>query len=294
MKINCRYCGELVSSSDERCPSCGAVNTDYIRTATGQPTTIRELEDWYRARKLPPYETTRFFIGQNQSDPRCFGIYQDANGDFVVYKNKADGSRAVRYSGKDEKFAVNEFYQRLKSEIVNQKEMNARRKTNSNTGKSRRKKKSLDSIIEYVVGFLFLLISLGTGALLVGHMLGYNILGNSKQYTSAYYRYEDNFYYYSKPNGWLVYDEDDRDWNRIYKLDKGFLNNYEDYTSSLQDFENAFDDPYTAFDWLRDHPEIYSNSNDDSNSNSYSWDNDYDWDSSDSWDSGDTDWDSDW
>ena len=58
--------------------------------------TIEELKSWYIARKLPPEETTRFFIGKNIKEPRAFGIYQDGN-KFIVYKNKADGSRAVRY-----------------------------------------------------------------------------------------------------------------------------------------------------------------------------------------------------
>ena len=35
----------------------------------------------------------------------------------MVYKNKADGSRAVRYSGPDEAYAVRELYLKLKSEV---------------------------------------------------------------------------------------------------------------------------------------------------------------------------------
>ena len=49
---------------------------------------------------------------------RCkFGIYRDEDGEFVVYKNKSDGSRAVRYKGLDEAFAVNELYEKLRSEV---------------------------------------------------------------------------------------------------------------------------------------------------------------------------------
>ena len=40
---------------------------------------------------------------------------------FIVYKNKADGTRAVRYKGTDEAYAVNELYLKLKDEILNQK-----------------------------------------------------------------------------------------------------------------------------------------------------------------------------
>lgn len=49
--------------------------------------------------------------------PKAFGIYKDSDGNFVVYKNKGDGTRAERYRGKDEAYAVNEIYQKLRSEI---------------------------------------------------------------------------------------------------------------------------------------------------------------------------------
>ncbi|MCQ2535224.1 MAG: zinc ribbon domain-containing protein [Clostridia bacterium] len=303
MKINCRYCGALIDSSDERCPSCGAVNTDYIRTATGQPTTIRELEDWYRARNLPPYETTRFFIGQNRSDPRCFGIYQDANGDFVVYKNKADGSRAVRYSGKDEKFAVNEFYQRLKDEISNQKDMNARKMASSYTNNSyspRNPKRSNLNLIKFIVilviGTQLTGLLGGCGFLIFSKIFGNKMLSNKQNFTQAYYQYDDDYYYYSNYDGWHIYNDDRKTWYTTNNVDDEFLDNYRDYMSSASEFENSFDDPYTMQEWIIDHPRPTSNYNSDSDSDSYSndWDSGSDWDSSDSWDSGDTDWDSDW
>ena len=53
--------------------------------------------------------TDVFFLGQDIREPRAFGIYQDADGLFVVYKNKANGERAVRYRGRDEAYAVNEL-----------------------------------------------------------------------------------------------------------------------------------------------------------------------------------------
>lgn len=48
----------------------------------------------------------------------------EENGEYIVYKNKDDGTRAVRYKGKDEAYAVNEVYLKLKSEILNQKTHN--------------------------------------------------------------------------------------------------------------------------------------------------------------------------
>ena len=70
--------------------------------------TIAELQQWYQDRHLPPYETTRFFIGINYKKPKAFGIYQDGD-QFIVYKNKANGERAIRYQGTDEAYAVNEL-----------------------------------------------------------------------------------------------------------------------------------------------------------------------------------------
>ena len=90
----------------------------------GTPKTIEELQAWYEARNLPPSDVTRFFIGVNYKGPKAFGIYKEGN-DFIVYKNKADGQRAVRYKGSDEAYAVNELYLRLKEEILNQKKSTA-------------------------------------------------------------------------------------------------------------------------------------------------------------------------
>ena len=65
----------------------------------------------------------RFYIGENYKLPKAFGIYQDeASGDFIVYKNKADGTRVIRYQGGDEAYAVNEIYLKLQSEALRQKE----------------------------------------------------------------------------------------------------------------------------------------------------------------------------
>ena len=87
----------------------------------GIPKTIDELKD-YCERNGFTSSKTRFFVGFNYEGPKAFGIYKDEEtGEFVVYKNKDDGSRAVRYRGTDEEFAVVELYDRLQEEIRNQK-----------------------------------------------------------------------------------------------------------------------------------------------------------------------------
>ena len=87
----------------------------------GIPKTIDELKDYCERNGFTPSKT-RFFVGYDYSGAKAFGVYKDdATGEFVVYKNKADGTRAVRYRGTDEEFAVVELYDRLQQEIGNQK-----------------------------------------------------------------------------------------------------------------------------------------------------------------------------
>lgn len=95
------------------------MNTDY--TIGTVPKTIQELKEYCERNDLTPSKT-RFFIDYDYSGAKAFGIYKDElTGEFVVYKNKADGSRVERYRGTDEEFAVIELYDRLQSEIDNQK-----------------------------------------------------------------------------------------------------------------------------------------------------------------------------
>lgn len=138
MKIKCRYCNNFMNDTDDICPSCGAQNEDVVRTAKSQPQTIEELKQWYTDRGLPPYETTRFFIGINYQKPRAFGIYKESTGKCVVYKNKDSGQRAIRYEGTDEAYAVNEIYQRLKQEIIEQKMNNVKKNQSGASGSGTR------------------------------------------------------------------------------------------------------------------------------------------------------------
>lgn len=120
MKITCEYCGGFLQDTEEFCPNCGAVNKNVMRSADGIPKTIEELKAFAISKNLP-LEQMRFFIGENITEPRAFGIYKDEYGNFVVYKNKSDGSRIVRYEGKDEAYAVNELYQKMRTEVMEQK-----------------------------------------------------------------------------------------------------------------------------------------------------------------------------
>ena len=207
MKVKCDYCQQMVEETERSCPFCGAPMPTANRTAIEQPKTIEELQQWYAARNLPPENVTRFFIGKDVKEARAFGIYKNSNGDFVVYKNKADGSRAVRYQGKDEEYAVNEIYQKLKSEIANQKSNNATRSTYSSP--SRPSKKKGGSILLYIIlWFLFKPIVLGILAIIAGIFVAIF----DKSPSEGYYRYQGNDYYY-QDDSWYSYDYDSDSWN---------------------------------------------------------------------------------
>jgi len=156
MKVKCNFCGNMINDTLDKCPDCGAPNEHVKRVAGGTPKTIEELKTWYAEKGLPPAKTTRFFIGEDYKGARAFGIYHDeSTGNFVVYKNKDTGERAVRYEGTDEAYAVNELYQRLKQEILEQKK-NSNNKKNTTvrralaTGKDRRATSGLGRVLDFL------------------------------------------------------------------------------------------------------------------------------------------------
>ena len=263
MQVKCNYCGALVDETSETCPKCGAPLTGAHRTAKGQPKTIEELKEWYTDHHLPPEEVTRFFIGKNITEPKAFGIYRDDNGDFVVYKNKSTGERAIRYKGADEQYAVNELYQRLKAEIADQKgnRPGSQQPVVDNTKKKKKKKGCLIAIIILcVIGIL--------GAIF------------DKTPPNGYYHY-NGAQYYHQGSSWYYYDKEKDDWfpsTEEIDIDDKNAKDYQITNHVGKDFESS--------SWYD------SGSHSDDND---SWDNDSNWDSgSDSWDSGGTDWDSDW
>ena len=119
MKVNCDYCGNYMETTDISCPHCGAANTHVAGHYSAGPTTIDELKKYCIDQRLP-LDKMHVHIGENYTSPMAFGIYKDdVSGHFVVYKNKTDGQRAVRYEGKDEAYAVNELYQKIRTMVAN-------------------------------------------------------------------------------------------------------------------------------------------------------------------------------
>lgn len=234
------------------------------------PKTIEELKQWYQDMNLPPEETTRFFIGKNYEGAKAFGIYMDdATEDFVVYKNKADGTRAIRYQGKNQEYAVNELYLKLKEEVAKQKQNNVRYTTSShkfNGGRNYNNRPSLTIGNMIIFGF-------------VGVFIFITCLVAVFVPKRGYYLYNDNYYYYQ--NGlWYEYNNG---WNRAEKP-RELSRHYRDYYQSY-----GYDSYYYIdnFENSGYYIEPSSSSDDD-------WDSGSSWDSSDSWDSGSTDWSSDW
>ncbi|MCR4840707.1 MAG: hypothetical protein K5848_04100 [Lachnospiraceae bacterium] len=267
MRIRCWNCGYYLDSEDTNCIKCGSENDTHIET-------IEDLKV-YCANRHMPLERMRFFIDEDYKEPRAFGIYRTSEGKFVVYKNKADGSRAIRYAGPDEKYAVRELLARMEQEIENQENHGNISRTGSGSGASRgpAKKRSRwlspNMIGIYYMCFIALIIII---CLIV-------VMNQPKR---GYYHYNDDTYYYLGGT-WYIYDDG---WSRTtvsddfydsyddyyYGNDYGDYNDYYDY--SVDDFE----DTYYYSEWEE------SQSSSDSGS-------DYDYGG---WDSGSTDWSSDW
>lgn len=261
MKLTCDFCGGYLTELDETCPHCGATNAQYKRQSNETPRTIEELKQWYVAHNLPPQEVTRFFIGEDYKQPKAFGIYQDGER-FIVYKNKEDGSRAIRYDGADEAYAVNELYLKLKERIAQQK---------SRQNKTKTTKKAFLGM--FGVYFIILLV-----IILFACCLDWT------KPTRGYYKYDGNQYYYLD-NNWYFYDNDYDDWSST-TVDEELSEHYDNYYES-QDY-------YSEYGTSDFSDTSYYSTWESSQSSDSSWDSDSSWSSSDSWDSGGGDWSSDW
>ena len=280
----CPYCGSILRSDQQSCPNCGAANEAYVtaspRTIT-HPKTIEELKQ-YCAERGMPLQRMRFYIGEDFRSPKAFGIYQDGE-TFIVYKNKADGSRAVRYKGRNEARAVNELFQKLLEECHNRgiyPDGEPATRDRGGSGQKQTKKSSggLPTVMAvFVILFIVNVVLFLFGALFSGcahRQDGYYSSGGG----TVYYRYGDDWYY--------TYDDNDAGF--WYETDSFPESNYQEYSLG-EDWDS---------DWgVSDFKESSTWDEIEEWESSSSSGSDYDsWDSSDydSWDSGGTDWDSDW
>ncbi|MBR3099923.1 MAG: hypothetical protein IKH18_10240 [Clostridia bacterium] len=271
----CRYCGATLTSDEKECRNCGAGNPDYVppleikdeESGTPRivhPKTIAELKQYCAERGMPLLRM-RFFIDTDTPEAKAFGIYRDGD-DFIVYKNKADGSRAVRYHGKDEAYAVNELFQKLLDECHMRgiyPDGKPKSVTRGRAGQTRADKKKT-SLISVVIVIAILVISL---------IISYNSHKKDGYYRfpgdRTYYRYDDDWFLYEPyifGNSWTAVDSP----------------SYSDYDSYYEG--NSYDS-----DWGVENFKNSDTWSDYSESHSYSDSSDYS-----SWDSGGTDWSSDW
>ena len=79
---------------------------------------LDDLKKYCDENELDP-KKTRVFVGEDVWEPKCYGIYKDGNGDYFVYKNRADGVRVEHYRGFDEEYAVHEIVKKL-SDVMRQ------------------------------------------------------------------------------------------------------------------------------------------------------------------------------
>ena len=285
MKTFCDYCGSVIEDTLDKCPNCGAVNQHVMRSGNQVPKTIDELKA-FAAEKNIPLEKMRFFIGIDYKEPRAFGIYKEPNGNFVVYKNKGNGERAIRYHGTDEAYAVNEIYQKMKAELLERKEADINKAKNSpvKTASSPSSKKKRGSGLGCGVAVLVFIFAV----FIIGII--FTVIDDAKTPKKGYYDYNGDAFYYS--GGAWYSPGDDGSWERENDVPDVLENNYNDFFEAKDYYD--LDDDY-ADDIVEYETEAYSYDNDDDSWNDSNWDDD-DWDYDyDSYDFDyDSDWDSDW
>ena len=284
MKLKCEYCEHYMADTDERCPNCGAPNPNLKRNAVRIPQTIEELKAFCEEHNLP-LEKMHFHIGEDYKEPKAFGIYKDEKTEnFVVYKNKADGSRAVRYEGKDEAYAVNEIYQKMKAEITEERAYSTEHgagPSNKSDGVSSKKVKKIIIMAAAIYAGLCVLVSA---------IIALFAFFTSDPTNTGYYKYNGDLYY-QRNGSWYIYDENASDWYST-TVDSELEENYDTYFESYNYDESYGGSDYTDSDsYQENYYDTHNNWDDDWDDDD--WDYDSDWDSG--WDSGyDSDWDSDW
>ncbi len=220
MKIKCEYCGSMFDDTLENCPACGAPNQSVRRSTADQPTTIEGLKEWYESKGLPPEDVTRFFIGKDIREAKAFGIYKDENsGNFIVYKNKADGTRAVRYEGTDEAYAVNELHTRLKQEILEQKAHNiANGSASGNTGTAGGTQNAnpavsrKNKIVFRIIIIALIVFFAGPFVTALGFLGVAKVIEYVTTPANGYYQKDGNVYYHFDLSDWAVYSEEEGEW----------------------------------------------------------------------------------
>ena len=246
------------------------------------PKTLEELKTFAFENHIP-LDKLHMHLGEDYPGPKAFGIYQDGT-DYVVYKNKADGSRAIRYRGADEAYAVREIYLKMREMGLTAKAESATGdgqstgdrslgdssfRTGDNTKRNGKKASPMVIIGRLIASML---IVAGVIAVFTKH---------DPKYERGYYRYHDD-YYYSDGYDWYRYDNGF--WAGIgISVVEDIVDNYDDYVVNV--YEEGIE------------PYVSHSSNYDDDDDWDDWDDDDDWYNDNDWDydyDTDWDWDSDW
>ena len=212
----CGSCGVKYSNKLRSCPNCGAQNPSHIPVEAAteysfqMPKTIKELEQLLEKNRLSPSEI-RLHLREDYPGPQCFGIFQDEAGNFVVYKNRIDGTRLIRYQGPDEAYAVSELVQKTLERVEVRRALHvvlphengslSVRKDQEKHARSARKSSRAatrrSSNWHITLGLLSpLLISL----LLL-------VVTNWKTTENGYYCYQSSYFYYQSPDWYISQGE---------------------------------------------------------------------------------------
>ena len=294
-------------------------NAEYFREHRNDvPKTIQELSAYREAFDLP-LEKMRIFVGTDYKFARAFGIYKDADGKVIVYKNKSDGQRVVRYSGFDEEYAVKELLDKIKSEVNNRggfiqqntsnvrySGMNPRGYTYSSVRRPRKRHINAGKfILNFLTRFIICIILFFVVRRAYDLITHQRFDSNKSKWRHYGYYENDGDYYYNVDDDWYYYDYDTNTWDVYYDDDYGWLDDYYisdsefpyDYSFEDSEYYDDYDwDYYDGYDNYYDSYDSYDYYDDYDSYDSYDSYGDYDdYDSDwDSWDSSDTDWDSDW
>ena len=266
MKVKCDFCENYFEDTESGCPYCGAVNSaaGNRRFSNGVPKTIEELKEWVEKNNVP-LDKVPVYIGVNGAQPKCIGIYREG-GEVIVYKNKADGTRAIRYQGSDEAYAVNEVYLKIKEMMAMATATNRTPSSNSSNSRNtsysgysgyqssnrnsykwnnRPNRISLNSSRIGGIALIVILVVLLVAFPSCTENIGQIIHSYGAGYSSS-----------------------DYNWN----YNSGYGYGYESHTSNWDyDYSDDSDDSWDFdYDWDSDWDSDYGD---------YDWDFDYDWDS---------------
>ena len=231
MKVKCEYCDNYYDGEATECPHCGGPNEHIRRTANNVPHTIAELRGWAEQFNLP-LDEMRVHIGEDYKGAKAFGIYKDGER-VVVYKNKANGERAVRYEGTDEAYAVHELYQKMR-EMLSQPEKTRKAGTTSASSQSTaapirdNKRGNRHPIITMIV-VVYIIVMVGSvGINLMGLLFSAATGSYRPSYGNGYYSdydyYDSDYGYYSDD-----YDYDYYDSGSSYDYDSSWDYDWDDY-----------------------------------------------------------------